>query len=397
MELFLANYPNKSRFAEAFRTLHTNIQFSFMENEFRVLLVTSPGEKEGKTSTVANLAFTMAGAGKRVLMIDGDLRKPMLSRLFASRKSPGLTGILSGVFGADIRDGSLADFNVSDLIRLMILQKKTGFLHLNHAAERMDLVFVQGVLKDLNWLTRPEGKKLASVLMKNEILDREDVKRAIARQKTTGRKLGHILLTMGLLQEEDLKGVLNGHMKEGLRVALQLKEGSFEFKEVDKADFEQASFDPVDFHQLYDQLVIGEEEIPFLYRGINDSIRRTGVDNLYLLPSGDLPPNPTELLGSDRLSFLISILKKRFDLLIIDSAPILPASDALLLAPLADGVLLMVRSGLMNRELVKKVVEQLRNVHANLLGLALNQVDFRKEGYYKDYYSYYSKYYGESS
>jgi len=90
-------------------------------------------------------------------------------------------------------------------------------------------------------------------------------------------------------------------------------------------------------------------------------------------------------------------LKKRFDTIIIDSPPILPASDAILLAPRTDGVVLVVKSGMMNREMVKRAVEQLRLSKANLLGVVLNAVDTKREGYYKYYHKYYSKYYGHEA
>jgi len=80
-DIFLGSYPSQCRFAESYRVLRTNIHFSFMEKDFRTLLVTSATEKEGKTGTVANLSYTMAQAGKRVLMVDADLRKQMLSSI----------------------------------------------------------------------------------------------------------------------------------------------------------------------------------------------------------------------------------------------------------------------------------------------------------------------------
>ncbi len=164
-----------------------------------------------------------------------------------------------------------------------------------------------------------------------------------------------------------------------------------------KSDFEQASFDPVDFDQLYKQVIIGEEELPYLQKEINAAIIDTVSTNLFLLPSGRLPPSPSEILDTDRTSFLISNLKKRFDVIIIDTPPMLPASDALILALHADGVLLLVKAGMVNREMIKKVVEQLRLTQANLLGIVLNDVDTKREGYYKYYHKYYSKYYGEDS
>jgi len=394
-KLFLVNYPTNSRFAEAYRTLRTNIHFSFMDKEFRSLLVTSTGEHEGKTVTVANLSYTMAQAGRSVLMIDGDLRKPFLTHLSPDMNSHGLTGLLTNVFGTDVRNGSLEKFGMGDLFRLISLQKKTGILRLIEGNEDVELFFLQGELKDLNWLTRPEEKKLASVLFKNGLLTNEQFKSAIDRQKSAGQKLGFILMNMGLLKDEDLKGHLTIHMMEGLRIALQMKSGEFIFKNLPESDFHRASFEMVDFHQIYKQVIVGDEEIPYLQENINSSILETRIPNLSILPAGKLPPNPSELLGSDRMSFLISNLKKRYDVLVIDTPPILPASDALLIAPQTDGVLLMVKAGLVNRELIKKAAEQLMLAKTNILGVVLNQVDTQREGYYKYYHKYYSKYYGE--
>jgi len=393
-KLFLGSYPSKSRYAEAFRTLRTNVHFSFMEKDFQTLLVTSSGESEGKSSTVANLAYTMAQSGKSVLMIDADMRKPLLSRLITSNNVTGLTGLLSDIFGADIREGTLDQYGIHDLFRLMSLKKKTGVLHLSEGGEKIDVFFLQGEMVDLNWPTRPDGKKLANTLVENNLITEEHARLAIGRQMDTGQKLGFILASMGLLSKENLTGPLTIHMMEGLRTALQFKTGAFSLEYLPESDFAQATFNPVDFHAIYRQVTIGGEELPYLQSRINAAILKTDVKNLYLLPAGNLPPNPTELLGSGRMSFLLSNLKKRFDTLIIDTPPILPASDALLLAPQADGVVFVVRSGMMNRELVKKAIEQLQLAKANLIGIVLNAVDTEREGYYKYYHKYYSKYYG---
>ena len=390
-DLFLNNYPSSSRFAESYRTLRTNIHFSFMEKQFRSLLVTSAGAQEGKTSTVANLAHTMAQAGKKVLMIDADLRKPMLSNLVSSKNSVGLTGLLSDIFSTDVRSGSLVKFGISDLFLLLSFQQKTGILRLTEGKEEIHVYFVKGELTNLSWRTRPKEQRLVALLMKNKLLTTAQAKQVIARKKDTGQKMGFILINMGFVKEDDLAGFITLHMIEGLRAALQLKSGKFSFEDLPESYFGGPSFDPADLPKLYKQVIIGEEELSYLRKKINAAITKTDVKNLFILPSGPRPPNPAELLDSNRMSFLLSYLNRRFDRIILDSPPILPASDALLLAPQTDGVVLMVKAGYVNRNMIQKALEQLRMAKANVIGAVLNQVDVRRYGYYK----YYSEYYGK--
>lgn len=394
-DMFLGHYPTQSRFAESYRTLRTNVNFSFMEKEFSSLLVTSAGEKEGKTTTVANMSYTMAQAGKTVLMIDADLRKPSLSRIAPSHDSQGLTGILSDTFSTDVDSGSLTQFGVSDLFRLLSFQKKTGILNLFEGKEKIGISFLDGELVDVTWLTRPEERRLATLLVKNKVITKSQAEEALLRKKNTGQKLGFVIVNMGLAKEDDLAGFINLHMIEGLRNAMQFKSGEFSFEKLPESHFERPSFDPADLPRLYRQVVIGEEDLPYLQKKINATIIKTDMENLYLLPSGPRPPKPAELLDSDRMSFLLSYLNRRFDRVVIDSSPVLPASDAVLLGPRTDGVVVMVKAGQVNRELIKKAVDQIRMAKANLIGVVLNQVDVKREGYYKYYHKYYSEYYGE--
>jgi Mrp family chromosome partitioning ATPase len=369
-----------------------------MDKDFQALLLTSAYATEGKTLTTANLAHTISQRGKTVLMIDGDLRKPMLSRFIVSNESYGLTGLLTEAFNANIQSGTIGEkFGISDLLRLLTFQKKTGRLHLSDSKERLELFFLQGDLVDLNWLKRPEEKKLARILIANGQITGEQAQKAIDKQKGTGQKLGFILINMGLLTEKDLIGPLTIHMMEALRSALGIKSGHFSFKELSPSDYDRSSFDPIDIHALYSQVILGEEKLPFLEEKINTAIQKTEVDNLFLLPCGDIPPMPSDLLASARMSFLISFLKKKFDMLLIDSSPIMPTSDALILAAHLDGVLLVNRSGMINRKIVIKTIEQLQNAQAKILGIVLNRVDIKKEGYYKYYHKYYSKYYGDET
>ncbi len=392
---FMDTYPTNSSFAEAYRTLRTNIQFSSMDRHLRSFVLTSAIAKEGKTLTTANTAHALAQTGKSVLMIDIDLRKPALSSLVPSAETPGLTGLLSGLFGTELRNGSLSDFQIGDLFRLLTMQKKTGVLSLSQENEQVELLFFMGKLVDLNWTTRPEDEKLASVLISNGMISEGQARQAFAQQKTTGQKLGFILLNLGLLKKEELTGPLTVHLMEGLRKALGFNSGSFSFKIRSESDFEPSAFDPVDFSQIYKQLIIGEEPIAFLKQKISEAIVKTRIKNLYILPTGKIPPNPLELLSSDRMPFLLSNLQKKFDFIIIDAPPIVPASDALLIAPHVDGVLLVVKSGSVNRDLVIKAVEKLRMAQTSILGVAFNHVNIKKAGYYKYYFKNYANYYAE--
>ena len=116
-------------------------------------------------------------------------------------------------------------------------------------------------------------------------------------------------------------------------------------------------------------------------------------DNLTVLPAGELPPNPVELLGSQRMQDLLSQLLTRADIVLIDSPPVLPVADAAVLAPNIDGVLLIVHAGKTRRQALLQAVEGLYQVGGNLIGAVLNSVPVGRGGYYYNY-SYYDRYYG---
>jgi len=389
----LNNYPVHSHFAESYRTLRTNISFSFIKQSFRTLLVTSAGEQEGKTTTAANLAYTMAQAGNSVLLIDADLRRPTLSLLKPMRSSPGLSGLLTDVLNTDVRSGSLSEFGLGDLYRLISFQKKTGILHLSQSEERVELRFLHGKLSDAEWLTRPRERGLGTVLVNNKVITQDQLEQVLVRQKDTGQKLGFMLLNMGLVKKEELTGFIVLHMIEAFRFGFQFKTGEFVFEKLSESDFESDAFTPEDLPKLYRQAMVGEENLNFLEEKITSALVDLDIENLSVLPSGLPPPNPAELLGSKRMSFLIYLLKRQFDILIIDTPPILPASDAMILAPHTDGILLVVKSGSLKRELIKKAVDQIKKTQANLIGVVLNQVDVKRARYYSG--KYYATYYGE--
>ncbi|HEX6640748.1 MAG TPA: CpsD/CapB family tyrosine-protein kinase, partial [Thermoanaerobaculia bacterium] len=126
--------------------------------------------------------------------------------------------------------------------------------------------------------------------------------------------------------------------------------------------------------------------IPF-----DDVIQPTEVPNLSVVLSGPIPPNPSELLASDRMKHIIEDVRSKFAYVIFDSPPVLAVTDAIVLAASADGVVLCVHGGQTPRELVQRSAEKLRQANIPVLGAILNNLDLHQYGYTyrKSYYDYY--------
>jgi protein-tyrosine kinase len=122
---------------------------------------------------------------------------------------------------------------------------------------------------------------------------------------------------------------------------------------------------------------------------LDGHLQPTGVENLRLLNTGPLPPNPSELLGSQRMAALIERLKEEADVILFDSPPSLAVADASVLATQTDGVLLVTDAGRTRRAMAKESVERFHKVGANLLGVVLNRLKAGRGGYYYYYYYYY--------
>lgn len=214
-----------SPIAEGYRVLRTNIQFSGVDEPVRALLITSASPQEGKSTTTANLAVTLAQADQRVILVDTDLRRPTAHKLFNLSNNVGITSAL-----------------------------------MQRADEAAD-----AVLQD------------------------------------------------------------------------------------------------------------------------------TAVSGLRVLTSGPLPPNPSELLGSERMRHLVERLRSQCDVLIFDSPPVMAAADAAILSTLVDGTLLVIDADSTRRAEALRAQETLAKVGGRLLGVVLNKLGERSSGYYSYYYYYYSR------
>jgi capsular exopolysaccharide synthesis family protein len=120
-----------------------------------------------------------------------------------------------------------------------------------------------------------------------------------------------------------------------------------------------------------------------------DEVMRTEVPNLWVVPAGPLPPDPAELLHSERFKALIAKLRERFDRVIIDSPPVVAVTDAAILSTLVDGTVLVARAFKTQRELARHGARSLLDVGGKVAGVVLNAVDLDRDEYrYYHYYSY---------
>ena len=224
----VTHFDPKSPISEAYRTLRTNIQFKDIENTNRAILITSSTPKEGKSTTVANLAITMAQMGTKTLLVDTDLRRPVIHSIFDQKKDGGITNYL-----------------------------------------------------------------------------------------------------------------------------------------VAKSSFEEV-------------------------------IKPTVIDNLYIVTSGPLPPNPSEILSSNKMKEFIQRARSEFSTILFDSPPIIAVTDAAVLSSIVDGLILVIKAHQTRRDAIKRALSLLESVKAKVFGSLLNSVNIERTygSYYYYYYYHYYNYYG---
>jgi len=129
---------------------------------------------------------------------------------------------------------------------------------------------------------------------------------------------------------------------------------------------------------------------------LDSILRKNKSSGLSVMTSGKLPPNPAELLGSDKMVQIISKVNEQSDLIIFDSPPLTVVTDAAVLSKRVDAVILVVNSGKTKVAAAQRAVEQLLRVDANIIGVVLNNVGAKRSRYYSTYYSYYNdEYYQE--
>ena len=122
---------------------------------------------------------------------------------------------------------------------------------------------------------------------------------------------------------------------------------------------------------------------------LSDAVQKTSIEGLYALTGGVIPPNPSELLGSEQMKNVLQRAKEQYDYVLIDTPPVMPVTDALIVSRFVDGMILVIASAEIKVEMARDVKNQLVNAGANILGVVLNKVRSEHHGYGYGYYYYY--------
>ena len=122
-------------------------------------------------------------------------------------------------------------------------------------------------------------------------------------------------------------------------------------------------------------------------------INHSDVENLQIIFSGAIPPNPSELLGSKLMESLLVKLKKEYDIILFDAPPVMAVTDAVVLSQLIDQFILVVRFGRTDKDSINHTLNALINVNQSLTGVVFNDLNKKNSYYSKSYYSYQEYYY----
>ncbi|MHA6481495.1 CpsD/CapB family tyrosine-protein kinase [Paenibacillus sp. strain BS8-2] len=120
---------------------------------------------------------------------------------------------------------------------------------------------------------------------------------------------------------------------------------------------------------------------------IEEVVQALEIPNLSIVTSGAIPPNPAEMLGSNRMTAILQHLKSIYDIILIDTPPLLAVTDAQIVASKCDGAILVVDQGRVKRDIGKKAIQNLQAVNARILGVVLNNV--KRKANEEAYYYYY--------
>jgi Mrp family chromosome partitioning ATPase len=347
----------------------------------RKLVVTSSGRGEGTSSVVSQAGRALAGSAREsVLLVDADPLNPSLRRAFALTSRRGVSELIDEVFLLDPTAEDPLQFGLGDWFAILRAQRRTGELEVRENGSAWTLRIVKGSIYSIS---APEGggaRRLGEVLVEQGTLTAEQNEEAVGIHLENGRPFGDVLRALGWASAKDLRAALEVQVRDRLAnlVALRMPECRFtELAEPHRPASGGRAAAASD--GIIDELVYGAMneyfKRPYLASQIPSYFSDTEIPNLKVLTAGQ---RETDLMAPrQRAAFalLLDHLGRIFDLVLVDAPPVVRGGTTSALAPIADGVLVVVRSNGTEAPAVRNAVEELRRCDANVLGLVLNEVD----------------------
>jgi len=340
--LLLVSKRPKSLFSESIFALRSQLSIKLPQDSPKIILVTSCAPQEGKSLIASNLALSFAMNGQKTLILDADLHHPVVHKIFNLEKNQaGLYDLIVDALTPPWSALNLKSLSLSDIQHLIQRKQWSGTLRIawNSLPLELDISYQEG---------RPAGSNF----------------------KVWKEAAGH---PHRFPSPKDLSWSLDPSAIAHLDSP------------------QDSTAQALDFIRQYPSL---DRSAYFADLVLRKYIQTTEHKNLHALTAGNNPKNPSEILGSEQMRFLIKLLKERYDRIILDTPPARPLSDVSLLAPFIDYVLWICRAGEIHRNNFVRSVQQIQQVQPNILGVVINAVDLQRDRYY--YYGYYGyPYYGD--
>jgi hypothetical protein len=219
------------------------------------------------------------------------------------------------------------------------------------------------------------------MLLRGGFITEDQLEESLDRNKRTGQPLGYILLNAGYISQDKLQGPLRLQTEEHLQKLFSWKQEHFAFKPgwVETYQSERIVFGD-DFTPMIRQLGrVGGSRL--LEKEILSKLKSCQNGRIYILPAGTAALETGGRINLMLLAKFLDILKHRFDILLVDTPPLLDASGAASLSSLADGVVLVIKAGHMSVKLVNEALDRIPN--DKIMGAILNQVRIGRDYYYR--------------
>jgi Mrp family chromosome partitioning ATPase len=362
---------------EISRRFPTEIQTGDDQPFGRVLMVESATLNEGKTTVAINIAANLSNAGFRVLLSDCDLLRPSLHKVFQCEKEVGLGSALEKISTIELGSGTLKEYSIDDLFFLIELKNRNGKLTVQCNDQAMNIFFQNGAPIHIRSQNNPQSNRLGAMLLKGGSINREQLKDAIERHRSTFQPLGYILVNSGYVSRDQLRGPLRLQMEEHLQKLFSWKTGEFNFEPGFSNLFES---ERIFFREDYSKLIKGLGRIEgnkFAAYVLLSHIRNGHSDGLYVLPAGASMPQHIGQFNQILIKKVFDILKQKFDVVIIDTPPVDAAAGTFTLSSLVDGIVFVIKAGHLSYKIINQAVNNLPK--EKIIGTVLNQVKVKEK------------------